>query len=290
MTEYLGNQSKPTGKFGGSISLLCWAYNEENSILEFLERASQLMEAAVEDYEIILIEDGSTDRTYQFAAEFQKQNENLKVFRNEKNLNVGISSQRAIMRASKKYCFWQTVDWSYDISNLRIFLEYLRTHDIVQGVRRKPVRVKVKLFKPFVALLKLFGMKHLTRRSDTVAKAIISLFNYILIRGLFRIPLSDFQNVTFYPRSWIQSLTFESKSSFSSPEMLLKSYWNGMSIKEVPIDFIPRAKGEAKGTKLGAIVHSVKDIFRLWFIWIILGERKFVKKGKIDRLNPLEWE
>jgi hypothetical protein len=169
-------------------------------------------------------------------------------------------------------------------------LEYLRTHDIVQGVRRKPVRVKVKLFKPFVALLKLFGMKHLTRRSDTVAKAIISLFNYILIRGLFRIPLSDFQNVTFYPRSWIQSLTFESKSSFSSPEMLLKSYWNGMSIKEVPIDFIPRAKGEAKGTKLGAIVHSVKDIFRLWFIWIILGERKFVKKGKIDRLNPLEWE
>ena len=289
-TEYRRSKLEPVGKFEQSVSLLCWAYNEENSILEFLDRASQLMDAAVEDYEIILIEDGSWDRTYELATEFQKRNPRLKVFRNEKNLNVGISSQRAIMRASKKYFFWQTVDWSYDISELRIFLEYLRTYNIVQGVRRKPVEVKIKLLKPFVALLKLFGMKHLTRRSDTVAKAIVSLFNYILIRVLFRIPLSDFQNVTFYSTSWIQSLTLESTSSFSSPEMLLKSYWNGMSIKEVPINFIPRSEGEAKGTKPRAIIRSVEDIMKLWFKWVILGRRGAVKKGEIFRLNPAEWE
>jgi glycosyltransferase involved in cell wall biosynthesis len=272
-------------KFDRGISLLCWAYNEEDSIQGYLEKATQLMETTVEDYEIILIDDGSADQTYEIAKAFQEKNSRLKIFKNERNLNVGISSQRAIQRASKEFLFWQTIDWCYDISNLRLFLEDLKTYDIVQGVRRKPVDVKVKFFKPFVSILKLFGMKHLTRRSDTVQKAIVSLINYLLIRLLFKVPLSDFQNVTFYPTKWIQSIKYEAKSSFANPEGLIKSYWNGMSIKEVPINFIPRSKGEAKGASLKAIANSVKDILKLWFQWVILGERGEIKKGKIYRIS-----
>lgn len=268
-----------------SVSLLCWAYNEEDSIGEYLERALGLMDTTVDDYEIILIEDGSTDRTYEIAAEFQKKNQRLKIFRNERNLNVGISSQRAIKMASKKFLFWQTIDWSYDISDLRMHLEHLKEHDIVQGVRRKPVDVRIRFFKPFALMLKLFGIKHLTKRSDTVSKAFISVINYMLIRLLFRVPLSDFQNITFYPTKWIQSIEYEAKSSFANPEGLIKSYWNGMSIKEVSISFIARSKGEAKGTRLKAIINSVIDIFRLWFKWVVFGRRCFIKKGQIYRLD-----
>jgi glycosyltransferase involved in cell wall biosynthesis len=275
-------------KFDRSVSLLCWAYNEEDSIQGYLEKATQLMETTVEDYEIVLIDDGSTDQTYEIAKAFQEKNSRLKIFKNERNLNVGISSQRAIQRASKEFLFWQTIDWCYDISNLRLFLEYLKAYDIVQGVRRKPVDVKVKFFKPFVSILKLFGMKHLTRRSDTVQKAIVSLINYLLIRLLFKVPLSDFQNVTFYPTRWIQSVKYEAKSSFANPEGLIKSYWNGMSIKEVPINFLPRSRGEAKGTSLKAIANSVKDILKLWFQWVILGKRGEIKKGKIYGVNSRE--
>ena len=277
-------------KFDRSVSLLCWAYNEEDSIQHYLEKATQLMDSSIKDYEIVLIDDGSTDRTYEIAKAFQEKDPKLKIFRNERNLNVGISSQRAIQKASKEFLFWQTIDWCYDISRLRIFLECLRTYNIVQGVRRNPVEVKIKLLKPFAALLKLFGMKHLTRRSDTFQKAVSSLLNYVLIRVLFRVPLSDFQNVTFYRTSWIQSLKPESSSSFSNPEMLLKSHWNGMSIKEVPISFLVRNKGEAKGTRPAAIISSVKDIFRLWFRWVLLRKRGTIRKGKIERLNPWEWE
>jgi glycosyltransferase involved in cell wall biosynthesis len=272
-------------KFDRSVSLLCWAYNEEDSIQGYLEKATHLMETTIEDYEIVLIDDGSTDRTYEMAKAFQEKHSGLKIFKNERNLNVGISSQRAIQRASKEFLFWQTVDWCYDISDLRLFLEYLRTYDIVQGVRRKPVDVKVKFFKPFVSILKLFGMKHLTRRSDTLQKAIVSLVNYFLIRLLFKVPLSDFQNVTFYSTKWIQSIKYEAKSSFANPEGLIKSYWNGMSIKEVPISFIPRSKGKAKGTSLKAIANSVKDILKLWFKWVILGKRGEIRKGKIYRIS-----
>lgn len=277
-------------KFDRGVSLLCWGYNEEDSIQEYLEKATILMDSAVRDYEIILIDDGSSDRTYEIAAAFQKRNSRLKVFRNDKNMNVCASFKRAIENSSKEFLFWQTIDWCYDISELRNFLEYLKAYDVVQGVRRKPVQVKIRFLKPFVGILKLFGIKHLTKRSDTVPKAMVSVINYALIRLLYGIPLSDFQNVTFYPAKWIKSAGIESNSSFGNPELLIKSYWKGMSIKEVPINFIPRAKGTAKGTRPKSIMNSVRDILRLWFRWIVLGKRDFVKKGTVYRLNPSEWE
>lgn len=258
----------PAGKFDRSVSLLCWAYNEEDSITGYLERASRLLEETVQDYEIVLIDDGSTDRTFALAQEFQKKNPRLAIYQNECNLNVGISSRRAIQRATKEYLFWQTIDWCYDISDLRACLEHLKTYDIVQGTRKGTSDL-------------LIDPRHLGRRSDTVRKGIVSIINYLVIRTLFRIPLSDFQNVTFYPTRWIQSVQYEAKSSFANPEGLIKSYWNGLTIKEVPIAFIPRGAGEAKGTKIKAIVRSVTDILRLWFTWVVLGRRGRIRKGKI---------
>ncbi|NQV04847.1 MAG: glycosyltransferase [Candidatus Omnitrophica bacterium] len=275
-------------KFERSVSLICWAYNEEDSVQEYLVKATGLLDSAVEDYEIILIDDGSHDRTYEIASAFQKNNPRVEIFQNWKNMGVGISCQRAIKKASKEFLFWQTVDWCYDITDLRVFLEYLKKYDIVQGVRRRPVEVRVKLLKPVIGIMKLFGIKHLTKRSDTIPKAIVSIINYLLIRILFKIQLSDFQNVTFYPTSWIQSVRFETKSSFVSPEILIKAHWSGMSIKEVPINFIPRSQGIPKGTRLRSIVSSVRDIFKLWFRWVVIGKRKFIRKGKIVRLNFLE--
>lgn len=272
-------------KFDRGVSLLSWAYNEEDSIAEFLTMAQALMEKTVSDYEIVLIDDASTDNTLNIAKSFQLNNPRIVIFKNERNLNVGISSSRAIQKATKEYLFWQTIDWSYDISNLRTYLEYLKIYDIVQGVRRRPVTVKFRLLKSIMALMKLFGIKHLTRRSDTVFKAVVSVVNYIVIRILFAVPLSDFQNVTFYSTKWIQSLRLEARSSFANPEGLIKSYWNGMSIKEVPISFIPRKLGKGTGTHFNAIFNSVVDILRLWCKWILLGRRDTIKLGEIIRLD-----
>ncbi len=271
--------------FNKSVSLLTWAYNEEETMETFLKKATELLDSTVEDYEIILIEDGSSDRTYQIAKEFQEKNPKLKIFQNECNLNVGISSQRAIQKASKEFLFWQTVDWSYDISNIHIFFEYLKSYDVVQGVRRKPTQAGIGLLKYFAVVFDLIANKHLFERSDSISKAFVSLINYFIIRVLFRIPLSDFQNVTFYSTKWIQSVSKEAKSSFANPELLIKSYWSGKSIKEVPIRFIPRKRGEAKGTKIASILKAFSDIIRLWFKWIVFGQREKIQKGRIDRLT-----
>ena len=268
-------------KFDRSISMLCWAYNEEEFIQEFLQKAERLLESVVDDYEIILIDDGSTDKTHELAQNYQQKNKRLVIFSNKQNRNVGYCCKKAIAEANKEFLFWQTCDWCYDIADLGQYLQFLKKYDIVQGVRRKPVETKSKLLRPLKAILQLFGIKHLTRRSDTILKAFISLINYLLIRSLFRVPLGDFQNVTIYPTKWVKSIKYESNNSFVNPEGLIKSYWSGKSIVEVPISFIARKKGRSTGTKPKMLISAVKDIFALYTKWILFGKRGKITKGKI---------
>lgn len=290
--KYLLESANSLPLFERSVSWLCWAYNEEELIEEYLYRANDLLNKTVCDYEIVVIDDCSTDRTNEIVNRLKQTIPQIRLIRNEKNLNVGLSSRKAIQSASKEYLLWQTIDWAYDITLFRVFLELLKSYDIVAGVRRAPVIVadQIRWMKPLLALMTLFGINHITRRSDTIYKAVVSLINYIMVRVLFRMPISDYQNIVFYPTRLVQSISYESRSSFANPEGLLKTYWQGANIVEVPISFIPRQKGEAKGTRLKAIFTSMTDIFRLWWCWVILGKRGWVTKGAIHRLIPEEWE
>jgi len=278
-------------KFDRSVSLVSWAYNEEELIEDFIRRADAILASCVEDYEIVIVDDGSKDRTPLILSQLKTQIQHLRVLTNEVNRNVGFSSRRAIAAASKEYVFWQTVDWSYDIGLLRIFLEMLKTHDVVAGVRRAPVKIQMRLVKPLAFIFKIFRLKHLTRRSDTVFKALVSVINYSLIRLLFGLKLSDYQNVVFYPAPLIQPIiaTAEADSSFANPELLFKASMKGASIAEAPINFIPRSAGQAKGTRLKAIKASIRDIFKFWWKWRVLGRIDKAHGGRVARLNPAQW-
>jgi hypothetical protein len=275
--------------FDSGLSWLCWAYNEEAIIEEYVYRANALLQRTVTDYEIVVVDDGSTDGTPTLLEDLRRQIPQLRVITNETNRNVGYSCRRAIMEASKEYLIWQTVDWSYDVNLLRVFLEFLGTHDVVAGVRRAPIQQVNRLHRVLLGLIRLFGVKHITRRSDTIKKALVSVTNYLLVRALFRVPLSDYQNVCIYSTAKVQGMEKEANSSFLNPELLIKAYWSGSSIVEVPISFIPRQAGQAKGTSLKAIRASVSDIFRLWFKWVVLRQGLPRGRGTVRRLVPEEW-
>lgn len=277
-------------KFDRSISLISWAYNEEENILKFLQRATNLLEEVTLDYEILLIDDGSTDNTFALAERFRlEKNPRLRIHRNLKNMNVGYCHRKAISLAQKEYLLWQMVDWSYNITHLREHLEHLREYDIVQGVRRGSEADFPAWIRPFIGLVKIFGITHVSNRSDSVPKALVSLANYLVIRTLFRIPLSDYQNVTIYQTQWIQALKYESDSSFINPEGLIKAHWAGLSIKEVPIGFLAREKGDAKGVTITTMKRAVRDISKLWIRWYVLSRRPRNLHGKIQRLSSIEF-
>ena len=251
-----------------SISMLSWALNEEANVTEFIEKAETFLTSVAEDFELILIDDGSTDGTWDIARACQATRPWLRLYRNDRNRGSGYSAKRAIGLAQKDYLFWQTVDWSYDLTVLGASLPLLEKYDILQGIRVNALS-PVTLFQT---------------RSDTPAKALISIVNYLLIRTLFRLPVHDYQNVTVYPRPLIQSVELESESAFTSPECLLKTSWKGVTIKEVPVVFRKRSRGRGNGTRLRAIRMAVRDIFRFWFQWVVLN-----RGGDRRRTEVIPW-
>ncbi len=278
-------------KFSKGLSCLGWAYNEEENIGDYIENAIKLLEKVTDDYELIIVNDGSVDRTKDIVLEYSQCNLKIILVDNPGNQGVAYACSNAIKHASKEYLLWQTVDWSYDISKLRGFLDYMQLcdADVIAGVRRSPVKAVNHLHRLIAGVIKIFSIKHITKRSDTIGKALVSLINYLLIRLLFGVQLSDYQNVCIYRSKLAQGINVESSSSFINPELLFKSYWNGARICEVPISFIPRKKGDAKGTKLASIIRSVCDVFYYFFKFKIC-DKIINHSGNIIRLNDSMWE
>jgi glycosyltransferase involved in cell wall biosynthesis len=240
--------------------MLAWGLNEEESLESFFDRAFALLEASCADFELVFINDGSTDRTGQIAEDYAKREPRLRVLHNERNLNVGISSRRAIQAARNEVLFWQTVDWSYDIQHLRIFLELTRHFDVVQGVRPVPIRLL-----SYIPVLR--SIYRVRSRSDSLRQAVVSLANYYIIRTLFGVRFHDMQNVTFYPTKVAQSLDLKSTTSFANPEGLIKAKARGLRVLEVPIGFLPREAGESKGGRIDFVIRSAIDVLRHWLKW-----------------------
>lgn len=256
-----------TSRVPFSLSMLGWALNEEESLGVYIDRAGAFLAALTDDYELILIDDGSTDRTWAIALEYQRTRSWLKPYQNERNRGSGYNTKRAVSLATKDYVFWQTVDWSYDIRHLARALPKLKDVDVLQGVRRNAMTVD--------------GI--IERRSDSAYKGLVSLVNYWLIRLLFRLPIGDYQNVTVYPRHLIQSILLESESSFTNPECLLKTWWRGATFLEVPVPFVKRQRGIGKGTRPGAVLTAIKDILYWWNRWLVLGRRTNRGRGSVIR-------
>lgn len=258
-------QGSDRSKLPFGLSMLGWALDEEENIAEYVEKAENYLEALTDDYELILLDDGSTDSTWEIAKSLQKTRPWLHIYQNDRNWGPGYNTKRAISLAKKDYLFWQTVDWSYDIGLLADHFQYLNRWDVLQGVRNN-----------WSSIMELFQ-----NRSDNPQKALVSIVNYLLIRILFRLPLHDYQNVTVYPRHLIQSVALETESSFTNPECLLKVWWKGATIKEVPVQFSRRRKGVAKGTRPRHVIAAIQDILYWWFRWIVLGKREDKCRGKV---------
>jgi hypothetical protein len=243
-----------------SVSMLGWALNEEQNLAEYVDRAEAFLHRISNDFELVLIDDGSTDGTWSIALELQATRPWLKPIKNQRNRGPGYCYRTGIAAASKTYFMAQTVDWAYDIDAFVPVIDQLSTVDVLQGVRPGE-----------------FAVSTVARRSDSWYKGVVSLTNYLLIRVLFQLPFDDFQNVTICPTRLAQRLRLESEGSFTNPEVMMKLYWGGASFLQVPVRFQKRSRGKGTGTRVGAIARALGDIIGCWLRWVVF--RGYPRRG-----------
>ena len=228
-----------------SVSLCSWACNEESIIDEFVRKTIVDLERVADDYELIVVDDGSTDRTLERLRALQTTTPALRVTSHGRNLGYGKCFDTTLRMATKDVVLWNTVDMFFDTAELPRFLQYLGEFDLIQGVRTDLLA------------------NHLRGKLTTIV-------NYWLIRLLFGIRMSEFQNVKVLRRALMDRIHLQARSGFVNAEIGLKAHFLGARIKEVPMQFHSRKGGEPKGAPIAVLWTTLSDVLGLWFQWVVL--------------------
>ena len=118
-----------------SISVFFPCYNEQGNIARTSQRAIDVLQKLGADYEVIIVDDGSSDATAKIADEIAGQNNRVKVVHHPTNLGYGAALQSGFKAATKELVFYTDGDGQFDINELPPLLPLIKQYDIVSCYR-----------------------------------------------------------------------------------------------------------------------------------------------------------
>jgi glycosyltransferase involved in cell wall biosynthesis len=225
-----------------SLSAVLPAYNEEAIIERTVRHVAGVLSGLCADFEVIVTNDGSRDRTGEVLAALQASEPalNLRVVTHPKNQGYGAALASGFDAARKDLIFLTDGDKQFDVAELSQFMPEMDTQtDLVIGWRRNRA-------DPFMRKLNALGWKTLVNL----------LFGYTArdVDCAFKL---------FRRRVW-ESMTVHARGATFSAEFLIKARRLGFRVKEMPVSHLPRTAGSPTGARPDVIVRAFVELFRLW--------------------------
>ena len=121
-----------------SISVFFPCYNEQENVARTVEQALGVLEKLNADFEVIIVDDGSADRTGRIADEIAARNSRVKVVHHRTNLGYGAALQSGFKAATKELVFYTDGDGQFDLNEMPALLPLIKQYDIVCGYRTEP--------------------------------------------------------------------------------------------------------------------------------------------------------
>lgn len=222
-----------------SVSVCFPAYNEEATIENVLCEAHELFSESGIEYEILVCDDGSGDRTGLIAEQVASRLPRIRVLHNPANLGIRATFERLYREASKDFVFLNSTDGQWETAVLFDMLPAARDFDIVIATRKDKHYGSVRGFVSWT-------------------------FNFIPSL-LFGVETYDAGAVKLVRREIIERFTLVSRSPFSEAERLIRAARAGYRITIHPVDVSQRQTGRARGVSLPAVTEAVKDVLRVWW-------------------------
>lgn len=221
-----------------SLSIFFPAYYDEHNIPKVVHSALRVVgELGIQTYEIIIVEDGSPDRTGEVADELAARYQNVRVIHHEKNMGYGAALRTGFLAAKHDYVFYTDGDNQFDLDELKKFVALIPYTDIVSGFR---------IVKQYSAYRKLTS----------------SVYNFIL-RKLFDIHDRDVDCAfKLYPTELFKRIEIESRDAFIDAEISIKARLLGYKSTEVGVTHLPRLDGISTGARPSVILRTMGEIYR----------------------------
>ena len=222
-----------------SLSIVIPAYCEAENILQTLDNVTRAIEALPIAYEVIVIDDGSTDGTADLVSSHAHRFPRMRLFVNDRNRGFGWSYRRGVDAAAREHIVMVHGDNAWGQETLHQFFRELGNADVIVGytrdMRRSRTWMRTLLSKSFTGLLNL-----ITRRR-----------------------LHYYNGLQIHPASVLKGLRIESTGYGFQAEVLVKSLRQTRTLIEVPMDLIERRHGESKAFRVANLIDVVQTLVRV---------------------------
>jgi hypothetical protein len=217
------------------LSVCLPAYNEEANIPGMLQAASAILPEFVEDFEVIVVDDGSSDRTAERAGRYARDDARVRLIRHDRNRGYGASLSTAFRAARGDLVFFTDADGQFSLLDLGLLLKSVRKSDVVIGYRHP--------------------------RADHSGRLLNAWAWNRLIRLLLGVRVRDLDCAfKLFRREIVEQLELTATGSCINAEIMVQCARRGWIVREVPVHHYPRAGGVATGAAPGVICRALREL------------------------------
>jgi len=222
------------------LSIFFPFWNEGKNIEAVVKKAIPVAQEVADKWEIIMVDDGSSDNTAEVARKLEKEHLSLKLVSHQPNRGYGAALKEGFESAKYKFIVFNDGDGQFDFSEITNFLGAIKNADIVIGHRKK--RVDNPFRHLLMNLLKLWDLT-------------LFGFYYKDIDCGFKL---------FRKEALDKIMPLKSEGAMVTTEILAKAKKANLKIAQVEVNHYPRVYGDQTGGNLRVILRAVRESLFLW--------------------------
>jgi len=224
-----------------NISAFFPAHNEEKNIRQLTDILISVLDEVANNYEIIIVNDGSADGTGEVARELCGKYPFVKLVEHKKNLGYGAAIRSGLKAARYEWIFFTDGDNQFDVEEIKSFLPYINDYKIVIGYRLK-------------------RQDNFFRRLNAWAWKKLMGFLFPELKGIKDIDCA----FKLLKKELIVKIELTTSGAMISAELLLKIIKNGNRVKQIGVHHCPRKIGEQSGASIKVICRAFKELFMFY--------------------------
>lgn len=249
------------------LSVFMPAYNEAANIEEAVKQVLAVAPRVAKKFEVIVVNDGSKDCTYQIAKRLASKHKQVRVV-TQKNRGYGGALKRGFKTAKYEWVFFTDSDLQFDMEELASLVEFTDDYELILGYRKNRAEGKKRAL---------------------IAKA-LKVWNKVFLNFPLRIKDIDCAFKLIHKRVLTQVGEIYSDGAMVSTELLLKAYRSGVTFKQVGVTHYKRRAGSPTGNNFKVIMKAVRDTFTLQKIFVeesvmgrlVLNQMRRLAKGWVE--------
>jgi glycosyltransferase involved in cell wall biosynthesis len=221
-----------------SLSVVCPAFNEEANIRAVVEDAYRNIRNITPVFEIIVVNDGSKDRTGDICDRLVEEFSEVRVVHHARNRGYGAALKSGIESARYDLIFFTDADGQFDLKEVAVLLEQTDAYDIVAGYRG--------------------------RRHDPPHRLLFAWGWNILVRLVLGIRIRDIDCAfKAFNRRVFDTIQIQSVGAMVNTEIFAQASMFGMTVKEVRVSHFPRRHGKPTGSKVAVIMKAFRELIKM---------------------------